>query len=128
MIGTETYVIIHLLGYNLETFVFCLPDCQRTFILLTLLEDGKNVHCWIVELFRLLLKLLIVMYFTLKNTKGWFHKSWAQGVKRRVHPILRENVISWAQSANDWCQIRVNLCKEDGCRAQISSVGHKLPY
>jgi hypothetical protein len=34
------------------------------------------------------------------NKKAWsrggFHKSWAQGVKRKAHPNLGENAISWA--------------------------------
>jgi hypothetical protein len=29
-------------------------------------------------------------------TWGGFHKSWANGVKRKAHPNLRENAISWA--------------------------------
>ncbi len=48
---------------------------------------------------------------------GGFHKSWAHGVKRRAHPNLGENAISWAQGANAWCQLRVNSCKKDGRRA-----------
>jgi hypothetical protein len=39
---------------------------------------------------------------------------------------MGENAISWTQSANAWCQVRVNLCKKDGGRAKISSVEHKL--
>jgi hypothetical protein len=27
---------------------------------------------------------------------GGFHKSWVHGVKRKVHPNLGENTISWA--------------------------------
>jgi hypothetical protein len=50
------------------------------------------------------------------------------GVKHRVHPNLEENAISWAQGPNALCQIRVNLCKNDGHWAQILSVGHKLLY
>ncbi len=30
------------------------------------------------------------------TTRDGFHKSWVQGVKRKVHPILGENAISWA--------------------------------
>ncbi len=30
-----------------------------------------------------------------KNDWGGFHKSWAHGVKRKVHSILGENAISW---------------------------------
>jgi hypothetical protein len=59
-------------------------------------------------------------------TRGGFHKSWAYGVKPRVHPNLGENAISWRQRANAWCQSRVNLCKKDGRRAQNYSIGHKL--
>jgi hypothetical protein len=47
------------------------------------------------------------------------------GLKRRAHPNLRENAISWAKGANAWCQIWINLCKKDGRRAQILSVGYK---
>ena len=32
----------------------------------------------------------------LKSSWGGFHKSWAQGVKRKAHPNLIENAISWA--------------------------------
>jgi hypothetical protein len=32
--------------------------------------------------------------------KGGFHKSWAQGVKRKAHPNLGENAISWVIGAN----------------------------
>jgi hypothetical protein len=27
---------------------------------------------------------------------GGFHKSWAQGIKRKAHPSLGKNAISWA--------------------------------
>jgi hypothetical protein len=32
-----------------------------------------------------------------KKVWGGFHKSWAHGQKRRVHPNMGENAISWAQ-------------------------------
>ena len=67
------------------------------------------------------------MYIFLK-IRGGFHKSWAQGVKRRAQPNLGKNAKSWAQFANAWCQIRVNLIKKDWRRAQISSIGRKLLY
>jgi hypothetical protein len=28
--------------------------------------------------------------------KGGFHKSWVHGVKRKAHPTLGKNAISWA--------------------------------
>ena len=61
-------------------------------------------------------------------TRGGFHKSWVHSVKRVAHPKLGENAISWAQGVNTWCQIRVNLYKKDGRRAQMSRVGRKLLY
>jgi hypothetical protein len=36
-----------------------------------------------------------VNIFGLCYTKGEFHKSWAHGVKLKVHPNLGENAISW---------------------------------
>jgi hypothetical protein len=63
-----------------------------------------------------------------KQVLGEFHKSWAHNIKRREHPNLRKNAISGAQGTNAWCQIRVNLCKKDGLRAQVSRVGLKLLY
>jgi hypothetical protein len=41
---------------------------------------------------------------------------------------MGEHAKSWAQGANAWCQIRVNLFKKDGPRVQISRVGRKLIY
>jgi hypothetical protein len=60
--------------------------------------------------------------------RGLFHKSCEYGLKHRAHPNLGENAVSWPQGANALWQIRVNLWENDGCRAQISSVGHKLHY
>jgi hypothetical protein len=51
--------------------------------------------------------------------RGGYHKSWAHGVKRRAHPNLGKNAISWAQGANAWCQFKVNLCKKDGRKFQV---------
>jgi hypothetical protein len=33
---------------------------------------------------------------TTEVTKGGFYKSWAHGVKHKVHPNLSEKAISWA--------------------------------
>jgi hypothetical protein len=48
--------------------------------------------------------------------------------KAKAQPNMGENAISWEQGAKAWYQIRVNLCKKAGHRAQISSVGRKLLY
>jgi hypothetical protein len=58
-----------------------------------------------------------------------FIKSWMHGIKHRAQPNLGKNVISWVQSPNAWCQIRVYLCaKMNGRTVQISSLGQKLLY
>jgi hypothetical protein len=62
------------------------------------------------------------------NHTGANFISWAYGVKCRANPNLGEYAISWAQCPNAWCQIRVNLFKNFGRRAQISSVRCKLFY
>jgi hypothetical protein len=41
-----------------------------------------------------------------------FIKVGGHGVKRRAHPNLGENAISWVQGASAWCQIRVNVGKK----------------
>jgi hypothetical protein len=73
-------------------------------------------------------KLFPAGYFGKLTTRGGFHKSWAQGVKHRVHRKSGRQCKKLSASANARCQIRVNLFKKDGRRAQISSVGHKLLY
>ncbi len=51
------------------------------------------------------------------------------GVGRRGHPNLGNNAI---RKLRPWRKYMMpywrNLCKKDGCRAQILSVGHKLLY
>jgi hypothetical protein len=37
-----------------------------------------------------------VVAYALKQIGGRFHKSWALGAKRKKHPNLGENAISWA--------------------------------
>jgi hypothetical protein len=58
-------------------------------------------------------------------TRGGVQKSWVHG-KCRAHLNMGENAISSAPGVTAWCQIRVIFCKKDGCRAQISNVGHKF--
>jgi pullulanase/glycogen debranching enzyme len=57
-----------------------------------------------------------------------FHKSWAQGIKRRAQPKSGrkcKNLSAWHK-----CMIpnKSKNFQKDGRRAQISSVGHKLLY
>jgi hypothetical protein len=40
-----------------------------------------------------------------------FIKTCFYSLKNIAHTYLGDNKISWAQGANAWCQIRVNLCK-----------------
>jgi hypothetical protein len=39
-------------------------------------------------------------------SRGGFHKSWAHGLKRKAHPNLGKNAISWAYGASTWWLIR----------------------
>jgi hypothetical protein len=50
--------------------------------------------------------------------RGGFHKSWAQGVKRKADSNQEENTIAGPEA-----QIHdAKLGKKDGCKAQISRV------
>jgi hypothetical protein len=60
------------------------------------------------------------------QTRGGFHKSWAQGVKCRAHPKSGRKCKKLSARRKCMMQIGVNLYKKDGRRAQISGVGRKL--
>jgi hypothetical protein len=70
-------------------------------------------HMWLRSTFN-----VVLPNFYEIHTRGRFYNSWAQ---------LGENAIGWRQGANTWCQIREHVCILNGCRAQISSLGCKLP-
>jgi hypothetical protein len=36
----------------------------------------------------------------LEEIRGGFHKSWVYGLKRKAHPNVGENAVSWAYGAN----------------------------